>query len=212
MVPEPPARRPRERAQGERGAGAHAAGVPCPEPEARPGARPRQEAARRNVPACSSLRIPWLGARPSTAPPAAAAANAGRPQGERRRGCPCRRRLRRRPRLAARRYPPSRRPALAPAPHRRHSSRLPVRRARHASSLVTLETAVALSSRSARISLPLLGQHARPSPRGTQFDHSLSDAASYRQCRLADCPSLRPNRREARYPESNRQEGRSYGR
>ena len=85
------------------------------------------EAARRIVPACSSPRTPRPGARPSTAPPAAAAATAGRRREAPRRGCPCRRRRRRRPRLAARRYPPARRQALAHAPRCQHSSRPPAR-------------------------------------------------------------------------------------
>ena len=49
------------------------------------------------------------------------------PTEARRRGCPCTRRLRRRPRLAGRRYPPSRLQALAHAPWCQHSSRLPAR-------------------------------------------------------------------------------------
>ncbi len=126
MGPERRARRPRERVRAPVQQRARQR-VPCPEPEARPDAQGRQEAARRNVPACSSPRSPRPGARPSTAPPAAAAATAGRRQEAQRRGCPCRRRLRRRPCLAARRYPPSRLPALAPARWSQHSSRLPVR-------------------------------------------------------------------------------------
>ena len=39
-------------------------------------------------PACSPLRIPRPGARPSTAPPAAEAATAGRPLEAPRKGCP----------------------------------------------------------------------------------------------------------------------------
>ena len=75
----------------------------------------------------------------------------------------------------------------------------------HARSLVTLEPIAALSSRFARIPLPLLVSTIVRTARN-QIEHSLSDAVSYRPRRVTACPSLQPNRRETRCPWSNRQD------